>query len=73
MGKGASKVSTAEATAVNTNVSFSGLLEKNYNTLVYLLVLIAGIKIIELAVALYRSHQRSLKKKYTPDPIKDAP
>lgn len=65
MGKGSSKAATAEATAVNTNVTLSEPSERNYNTLVYLLVLIAVIKIVELAVALYRSHQRSLKKKYT--------
>ena len=68
MGSNPSKESTgsaAEATAVNNNIAVSEhSAEKSFDSLIYLLILIAVIKVAEFFLKIYRSHQKNLKKRY---------
>jgi hypothetical protein len=67
MGGGASKNNegqAAEATAINTNIALSDTNQTNLNSMTYIIAAIAIIKVIELGLAIYRSHQKTLKKRY---------
>ena len=54
----------ASATAINNNVSTSDSLNAYSVSIYYMLIIITVIKVIELVLVFYKTHQRGLKKKY---------
>lgn len=54
--------------AVNNNIVFSGSVQISNREMVTLLIIIAIIKVLELAFFVYREHKKTIKKKYAGNP-----
>lgn len=72
MGGGESKHEESKtvdaAGAINNNLVFSQPVPIHHKMLEWLILIICIVKVIELAITLYKIHQKNLKKKYTGNP-----
>lgn len=68
MGGGGSKHQDAKTVdtsgTVNNNVVFTEPVPIHHETLEWLILVICIVKVIELAITIYKIHQKQLKKKY---------